>query len=103
MLHEHYKKYSHDIEIVSITTDNATFNTKMDQEIEAVNPTFSSKAQVIRCMVHTIHLAACNGIIALARNGTSTSTTNRKISKADGPMNIVSLVDPPDGIDINYN
>ncbi|MBW0563228.1 hypothetical protein O181_102943, partial [Austropuccinia psidii MF-1] len=75
----------------------------MDQEIEAVNPTFSSKAQVIMCMVHTIHLAACNGINALARNRTSTSTTNSKISKAAGPMDIVSLVDPPDGININYN
>ncbi|MBW0478915.1 hypothetical protein O181_018630 [Austropuccinia psidii MF-1] len=75
----------------------------MAQEIEAINPTFSSKAQAIGCMAQTIHLAACDGINALASNGTSTSTTNNKLSNEAGPMDIVSLVDPPDGIDINYN
>ncbi|MBW0492423.1 hypothetical protein O181_032138 [Austropuccinia psidii MF-1] len=97
------KQYSHDIKIVLITTDNANVNTQMAKEIEAINPAFSSKAQAIGFMAHTIHLAAPDGINALESNGTSTSTTNNELSKAAGPMDIVSLIDPPDGIDINYN
>ncbi|MBW0476969.1 hypothetical protein O181_016684 [Austropuccinia psidii MF-1] len=96
------KQYSHKIEIILITTDNATVNMQMDQEIAAINPKYSSKAQAIGCMAHTIHLASCDGTNALASNGTSNSTTNNKLSKADGLMDIVSLVDPPEGIDISY-
>ncbi|MBW0526904.1 hypothetical protein O181_066619 [Austropuccinia psidii MF-1] len=103
MFHEHYKKYSHNIEIVLITTDNAIINRQMAQELEAINPTFSFKAQAIGCMEHTIHLAAHDGNNGLASNRTSASTTNTELSKEAGKMDIVSLVEPPDGIDINYN
>ncbi|MBW0576404.1 hypothetical protein O181_116119 [Austropuccinia psidii MF-1] len=74
----------------------------MAQEIKAISPTYSFKSQAIRCMVHTIHLAVHDDINALASNGTSTST-NTKLSKAASPMDIASLVDPPDGIYSNYN
>ncbi|MBW0560929.1 hypothetical protein O181_100644 [Austropuccinia psidii MF-1] len=72
------------------------------QEIQEINPTFSSKNQGIGCMAYTIHLATLDGINALASNGTSNSTTNNKLYKAAGSMDIVSLVDAPDGIDMNY-
>ncbi|MBW0580327.1 hypothetical protein O181_120042 [Austropuccinia psidii MF-1] len=88
--------------MVSITTENATFNMRMEQEIKSISPTFYSKAQAIGCMAQKIHLEARDGINALAINGTSTST-QMKISKEAFPMDIVSLADPPNGIDINYD
>ncbi|MBW0465470.1 hypothetical protein O181_005185 [Austropuccinia psidii MF-1] len=97
------KQYTHDIKKFSITTDNAIFNTQIAQEIEAINPEFSSKSQAIGCMAHTPHLDTHDGINALARNGTSTSTINKNISKEACPIDIVSLVYPPDGIEINYS
>ncbi|MBW0515772.1 hypothetical protein O181_055487 [Austropuccinia psidii MF-1] len=75
---------------------------RMEQEIKAINPTFYPKAQAIGCMAQKIHLEAHDGINALSINGTSTST-KIKISKEAGPMDIVSLPDPPNGIEINYD
>ncbi|MBW0548397.1 hypothetical protein O181_088112 [Austropuccinia psidii MF-1] len=60
-------QYSHNIKIVSITTYNSTVNRKMAQEIEAISPAFSSNAQAIGFMAHTINLATHDGINALAR------------------------------------
>ncbi|MBW0552292.1 hypothetical protein O181_092007 [Austropuccinia psidii MF-1] len=74
----------------------------MAQELEEINPTFSSKAQAIGCMEHTIHLGTHDGNNGLASNRTSTSTKT-ELSKEAGKMDIVNLVEPPDGIDINYN
>ncbi|MBW0474485.1 hypothetical protein O181_014200 [Austropuccinia psidii MF-1] len=44
--------------IIFITTDNASVNSHMANEIQAITDLFCTKTQAIGCMEHTIHLAA---------------------------------------------
>ncbi|MBW0500916.1 hypothetical protein O181_040631 [Austropuccinia psidii MF-1] len=72
----------------------------MFHEIQAMCPSFSAWTQSIRCMTHTIHLEARDGLNALSKRPTSFPE-----SEVDdlGPMAISNLVYPPNGQKINYN
>ncbi|MBW0567523.1 hypothetical protein O181_107238, partial [Austropuccinia psidii MF-1] len=56
------------------------------------------QTNLIGCMAHTIHLSAHNGIQALGK-GTEPNQENADT----GPMAICSIVDPPEGQNLNYN
>ena len=94
-------QYNLDQKIICITTNNASVNNRMAQEIEAICPRFCSKANAVGCMAHTIHLAARDGLKALGTNSgdSITSTDEDNLN----PMSISSLVDPPDGLHLQYN
>ncbi|MBW0488743.1 hypothetical protein O181_028458 [Austropuccinia psidii MF-1] len=94
-------QYNLDQKIICITTNNASVNNRMAQEIKAICPRFCSKANAVGCMAHTIHLAARNGLKALGTNsGDSINSTNEDNFN---PISISSLVDPPDGLHLQYN
>ncbi|MBW0482455.1 hypothetical protein O181_022170 [Austropuccinia psidii MF-1] len=56
---------------------------------------------MVGCMAHTIHLAVCDGLKAL---GSKLPDTNNQVdNNNENPMSITSLVDPPDGLNLQYN
>ncbi|MBW0556974.1 hypothetical protein O181_096689 [Austropuccinia psidii MF-1] len=87
--------------IISITTDNASVNNQMAQDIEATCPKFCAKDNMVGCMAHTIHLASHGGLKAL---GSRPPNKNNQVdNNNENPMSITSLVDPPDGLNLQYN
>ncbi|MBW0514531.1 hypothetical protein O181_054246 [Austropuccinia psidii MF-1] len=56
---------------------------------------------MVGCMAHTIHLAARNGLKSLGRK--PPDTNNQVDNNNENPMSITSLVDPPDGLNLQYN
>ncbi|MBW0570117.1 hypothetical protein O181_109832 [Austropuccinia psidii MF-1] len=72
----------------------------MAQEIGKKNPVFDPNQQAIGCMAHTIHLTACDGLNAL---GSQPDSISEEPTEVAGPMSIANLVDPPDGLNLNYN
>ncbi|MBW0497041.1 hypothetical protein O181_036756 [Austropuccinia psidii MF-1] len=73
----------------------------MAQEIKAICPQFCSKANAVGCIAHTIHLTACDGLNAL---GTSSGNSITPIDEDSfNSMSISSLVNPPDGLHLQYN
>ncbi|MBW0460550.1 hypothetical protein O181_000265 [Austropuccinia psidii MF-1] len=68
-------RYKISTKIICITTNNASVNTLMAQEISRGVPTFHANTHSIGCMAYIIHLAACNGLSAL----TNTNTTAKAI------------------------
>ncbi|MBW0464295.1 hypothetical protein O181_004010 [Austropuccinia psidii MF-1] len=94
-------QYNLDQKIVCITTNNASVNNWMAQEIKAICSRFFSKANAVGFMAHMIHLAAHDGLKALGTSsGDSISSTDEDNCN---PMSISSLVDPPDGLHLQYN
>ncbi|MBW0543501.1 hypothetical protein O181_083216 [Austropuccinia psidii MF-1] len=76
--------YNLEQKIIFITTDNASVNNKMAQEIEATFPKFCAKDHMVGCMAHTIHLAAHGGLKAL---GSEPPNTNNQLdNNNDNPM-----------------
>ncbi|MBW0523481.1 hypothetical protein O181_063196 [Austropuccinia psidii MF-1] len=57
-LMEILRQYNLKDRIISITSDNASFNTQMANIIQTMTPAFSADTQAIGCMAHTLHLAA---------------------------------------------
>ncbi|MBW0492212.1 hypothetical protein O181_031927 [Austropuccinia psidii MF-1] len=82
--------------LICITTNNASANHHIAQEIEGLIPSFSASNNEIGCMVHTIHLAACDGLNALAQSRPLPSD-QEAVGNNSGPMTISNLVDEPDG------
>ncbi|MBW0560997.1 hypothetical protein O181_100712 [Austropuccinia psidii MF-1] len=74
---------------------------QMAQEIEETCPKFCAKDNMVGRMAHTIHLAACKGLKALGRK--PPNTNNQVDNNNENPMSISSLVDPPDGLNLQYN
>ncbi|MBW0474854.1 hypothetical protein O181_014569 [Austropuccinia psidii MF-1] len=63
-------------------------------------PVFDPNQQAIGCMAHTIHLTAHDGLNAL---GSQPDSISEEPTEVAGPMSISNLVDPPDGLNLNYN
>ncbi|MBW0550751.1 hypothetical protein O181_090466, partial [Austropuccinia psidii MF-1] len=94
-------QYNLDQKNVCITTNNSSVNCQIAQEIEAICPGFCSKANAVWCMAHTIHLAAHDGLKALGNNSGDSITFTDEDSF--NPMSISSLVNPTDGLHLEYN
>ncbi|MBW0493256.1 hypothetical protein O181_032971 [Austropuccinia psidii MF-1] len=73
----------------------------MAQKIEALVPTFTACTNAIGCMAHTIHLAARDGLNALAQ-GPPVATNDPK-GNMNGPMSISHILDLPDCVNTSYN
>ncbi|MBW0514949.1 hypothetical protein O181_054664 [Austropuccinia psidii MF-1] len=87
---------------ICITTNNASENHHMAQEIKRLIPSFSASNNAIGCMAHTIHLTTCDGLNALAQSGPLPSNQEASGNNS-GPMAIRNLVDEPDGQNTQYN
>ncbi|MBW0550443.1 hypothetical protein O181_090158 [Austropuccinia psidii MF-1] len=74
----------------------------MAQEIERLIPSFSASNHAIGCMEHTIHMAARDGLNALAQSGPLPSDQEDGGNNS-GPMAISHLVDEPNGQNTRYN
>ncbi|MBW0525674.1 hypothetical protein O181_065389 [Austropuccinia psidii MF-1] len=94
------QRYNVESTILCITTDNALVNTRMAQEIGKKTPVFDPNQQAIGCMAHMIHLMARDDLNAL---GSQPDSIIEEPTKVAGPMSISNLVDPSDGLDLNYN
>ncbi|MBW0460508.1 hypothetical protein O181_000223 [Austropuccinia psidii MF-1] len=94
--------YELEIFLTCITTNNASANHCMAQEIKRLIPSFSASNHAIGCMAHTIHLAAHDGLNALAQSGPLPSDQEASGNNS-GPMAISSLVDEPDEQNTWYN
>ncbi|MBW0575656.1 hypothetical protein O181_115371 [Austropuccinia psidii MF-1] len=90
-------QYETENTIMCITTDNASVNNQMVQEIENISPTFKAETHAIGCMAHIIHLAARNGLNALGHRGSSDIEVKKQSSELIAPMAISNLINPPDG------
>ncbi|MBW0464461.1 hypothetical protein O181_004176 [Austropuccinia psidii MF-1] len=67
------QQYELEKQILCITTESSSANHQMAQEIQVKCPTFVAETNTIGCMAHIIHLAARDGLKALAHsNGTQT-------------------------------
>ncbi|MBW0541748.1 hypothetical protein O181_081463 [Austropuccinia psidii MF-1] len=82
--------------MICITTNNASVNTHMAQEISWSVPTFHADTHSIGYMAHIIHLAARDGLSAL----TNTNTTATPIGHQ---MDLSNLLDIPDGTHLQYD
>ncbi|MBW0591376.1 hypothetical protein O181_131091 [Austropuccinia psidii MF-1] len=94
------KQYDLEDSIIAITTDNASVNQQMAQELQDSTKSFAAKTQYIGCMACTLHLSAQDGLKALAKGP---STHEDKDIVDVGPMSISTLINPPDGLRLNYN
>ncbi|MBW0544535.1 hypothetical protein O181_084250 [Austropuccinia psidii MF-1] len=70
----------------------------MGQQLQGLSSSFISQTNLIGCMAHTIHLSARDGIQALGKG-----TVPNQENADNGPMAICSIVDPPEGQNLNYN
>ncbi|MBW0492043.1 hypothetical protein O181_031758 [Austropuccinia psidii MF-1] len=69
---------------------------------QTMTPAFSADTQAIGCMAHTLHLAARDGLNTLAQPLPSSGLHQNDELDLPGPMSITSIVDQPDGTDLNY-
>ncbi|MBW0473387.1 hypothetical protein O181_013102 [Austropuccinia psidii MF-1] len=72
----------------------------MAQEIQVKCPTFIAETNTIGWMAHIIHLAACDGLKALAHANGHTQT---EAQEPQGQMDLSNLIDEADGLYLNYN
>ncbi|MBW0470056.1 hypothetical protein O181_009771 [Austropuccinia psidii MF-1] len=86
--------------ITSITTDNASSNSSMVNEIASTAPTFNASTHVIGCMAHVLHLAAQDGLKALSEG---VAPTTCKQEQHPVPMSIVNIINTPDGSSLRYD
>ncbi|MBW0466196.1 hypothetical protein O181_005911 [Austropuccinia psidii MF-1] len=86
--------------ITSITTDNASSNSSMVNEIASTAPTFNASTHAIGCMAHVLHLAAQDGLKALSE-GVAPTTCEQE--EPPGPMAIVNIINTPDGSSLRYD
>ncbi|MBW0552974.1 hypothetical protein O181_092689 [Austropuccinia psidii MF-1] len=81
--------------------DKASVNQKMCSKMQDLFPAFIASKQWLGCMAHTIHLAAWDGLKALAI-GSPNSTQNTPEDEVS-QISIVNHIGIPDGQDIQYN
>ncbi|KNZ48299.1 hypothetical protein VP01_576g8, partial [Puccinia sorghi] len=92
-----------------VTADNTLVNSNMAHELDLQIPHFESLTQILGCVAHVINLAAKIGISALGSSGNSKevqevsmAAKNQETTDSTSyPMNIDSLVSPPDGATLN--
>ncbi|MBW0555200.1 hypothetical protein O181_094915 [Austropuccinia psidii MF-1] len=94
------QQYKLEKQILCITADNASANHRMAQEIQVECPTFVSEANTIGCMAHIIHLAAHDGLKALAH---ANEPTQAEAQEPQGRMDLSNLIDKADGLYLKYN
>ncbi|MBW0503941.1 hypothetical protein O181_043656 [Austropuccinia psidii MF-1] len=82
--------------MICITTNNASVNTCMAQEISWSVPTFHANTHSIGCMAHILHLAARDGLSAL-------TNTNTPATPIGHGMDLSNLLDTPDGTHLQYD
>ncbi|MBW0556115.1 hypothetical protein O181_095830 [Austropuccinia psidii MF-1] len=86
--------------MVCIMTDNASVNHQMVHEISRqTSSSFSAEVNAIGCMAHVLHLVACDGLKAL---GNSSPVESSPANEPRGPMDLTSLIDPPEVLSLNY-
>ncbi|MBW0535070.1 hypothetical protein O181_074785 [Austropuccinia psidii MF-1] len=81
-------------------SDNASANHQMAQEIQFKFPTFVAEKNTIGCMVHIIHLAACDGLKALEHANGPTQT---EAQEPQGQMDLSNLIDKADSLYLKYD
>ncbi|MBW0481277.1 hypothetical protein O181_020992 [Austropuccinia psidii MF-1] len=62
--------------------------------------TFNASTHSIGCMAHVLHLVAQDGLKALSK-GVVPTTCNKE--EPPGPMAIVNIINPPDGLSLRYH
>ncbi|MBW0464137.1 hypothetical protein O181_003852 [Austropuccinia psidii MF-1] len=72
----------------------------MAQEIQVKCPTFVAETNKIGCMAHIIHLAAHDGLKALAHANGPTQT---EAQEPQGHMDLSNLIDEADGLYLKYD
>ncbi|MBW0503355.1 hypothetical protein O181_043070 [Austropuccinia psidii MF-1] len=72
----------------------------MAQEIQVNCPTLISETNTIGCMAHINHLAAHNGLKALAHANGPTQT---EAQEPQGQMDLSNLIDKADGLYLKYD
>ncbi|MBW0478245.1 hypothetical protein O181_017960 [Austropuccinia psidii MF-1] len=66
----------------------------MVHEISSETSTFSAEGNAIGCMAHVLHLVAL---------GNSSLVESSPENKPRGPIDLTSLIDPPEGLSLNYD
>ncbi|MBW0518687.1 hypothetical protein O181_058402 [Austropuccinia psidii MF-1] len=94
--------HQYDLEdrITRITANNASRNSSMVNEIASMAETFNASTHAIGCMAYVLHLVARDGIKALSE-GVSPTTCEQE--EPPGPMAIVNIINPPDGLGLRYD
>ncbi|MBW0464133.1 hypothetical protein O181_003848 [Austropuccinia psidii MF-1] len=72
----------------------------MAQEIQVKCPKFVAETNTIGCMAHIIHLAAHDGLKALAHENGPTQT---EAQEPQGQMDLSNLIDEADGLYLKYD
>ncbi|MBW0580800.1 hypothetical protein O181_120515 [Austropuccinia psidii MF-1] len=62
--------------------------------------TLNASTHAIGCMAHVLHLAAQDGLKALSKG---VAPTTCKQEEPPGPMAIVRIINPPDGLSLRYD
>ncbi|MBW0466965.1 hypothetical protein O181_006680 [Austropuccinia psidii MF-1] len=86
-----------------ITTNNASVNNQMVQEIENISLTFKAEMHAIGCMAHIIHLDERDWLNSLVHGVSSDIEVNQQSSELIAPIAISNLIDPPDGQHMRYD
>ncbi|MBW0468529.1 hypothetical protein O181_008244 [Austropuccinia psidii MF-1] len=86
--------------MVCITTDNVSVNHQMVHKISSQTSSFSAEVNAIGCMAHVLHLVARDGLKAL---GNSSLVESSSANEPRGPMDLTSLIDLPEGLNVNYD
>ncbi|MBW0581747.1 hypothetical protein O181_121462 [Austropuccinia psidii MF-1] len=93
-------RYDLERKIICITMDNTSVNQKMCSKMQDLCQEFIARKQWLGFMAHTIHLAARDGLKALAIG--SPNSTQNKSEDTVSQTSIENLIDIPDGQDIQY-
>ncbi|MBW0472387.1 hypothetical protein O181_012102 [Austropuccinia psidii MF-1] len=72
----------------------------MVHRISSETSNFSSEVNAIGCMAHVLHLVAFDGLKAL---GNSSPVESPPENNTRGPMDSTSLINPPEGLNLNCN
>ncbi|MBW0495326.1 hypothetical protein O181_035041 [Austropuccinia psidii MF-1] len=72
----------------------------MDKEIQLKCPTFVSETNTIGCMAHIIHLAASDGLKALAHANEPTQTG---VQQPPEQLDLSNIINEADGLNLNYD
>ncbi|MBW0554787.1 hypothetical protein O181_094502 [Austropuccinia psidii MF-1] len=94
--------HQYDLEdrITRITTNNASSNSSMVNKIASMAETFNASTHAIGCMAYVLHLVAQDGLKALSKG---VAPTTYEQEEPPGPMDIVNIINPPDGLGLRYD
>ncbi|MBW0549618.1 hypothetical protein O181_089333 [Austropuccinia psidii MF-1] len=72
----------------------------MVRKISSQTSNFSAEVNAIGCMAHVLHLVACDGLKVL---GNRSPVESSPANKPRGPMDLTSLINPPEVLNLNYH